>query len=130
MLPAVKTTAIVAAVLLALLGAFQLALAAGAPWGRAAYGGTRPGVLPPGLRITSLVFGALVYPAAILFVLDAGGVLSLSWLPGPRTVIMWILVGFFALGTAANLSSRSPIERLWGPVTAAIAACCAIIALA
>lgn len=125
-----EIAAIVAAVLLGMLGLFQLALAGGAPWGRAAYGGRWPGVLPKGIRINSLVFGVAVYPAAILYVLDAGGVLTSSWLPGSRTLVMWILVGFLALGTLANLASRSPIERLWGLVTAATAVCCAILALA
>jgi hypothetical protein len=42
---------------------------------------------------------------------------------------MWILAGFFSLGTLANLASRSRIERLWGPVSAVVAVCCAILAL-
>jgi hypothetical protein len=75
------------------------------------------------------VFGVVVYPVAILYVLDTGGVAASSWLPGSRTLVMWILAGFFSLGTLANLASRSRIERLWGPVSAGVAVCCAILAL-
>ena len=57
------------------------------------------------------------------------GVYESSWLPGSRTVVMWVLVVFFALGALANFTSRSRIERLWGPVAATIAVCCLILAL-
>jgi hypothetical protein len=124
-----QAAAIVAAIPLTVLMLFQLALARGAPWGAAAYGGTWPGVLPRGLRINSLVFGAVVYPLAIGYVLDAGGVYGSTWLPGSRTVAMWVLVVFFALGALANFTSRSKIERYWGPVAATIAVCCVILAL-
>jgi hypothetical protein len=52
-----EAAAIIATVLLLILNLFQLALAAGAPWGAAAYGGGWEGVLPRGIRINSLVFG-------------------------------------------------------------------------
>jgi hypothetical protein len=124
-----EAAAVIAATLMAALAGFQVALAAGVPWGAAAYGGTWPGVLPRGIRINSLVFGAAVYPVAILYVLDAGGVVESSWLPGSRTAAMWVMVAFFALGTVANLASRSRIERLWGPVALVIAVCCAVVAV-
>jgi len=124
-----EVLAIIAVVLLVVLMLFQLALARGAPWGVAAYGGTWPGVLPKGLRINSLVFGAVIYPLAIAYVLDAGDVAASTWLPGPRTVVMWVLVAFFALGAIANFASRSKIERFWGPAATTIAVCCLLIAL-
>ncbi|AUZ88154.1 hypothetical protein CVO76_11280, partial [Arthrobacter agilis] len=40
-----------ATALLAVVAAFQAALAAGAPWGAAAYGGYTPGTLPARFRI-------------------------------------------------------------------------------
>ena len=40
---------------LAVVAAFQVALAAGAPWGRAAWGGQHQGRLPARLRIASAV---------------------------------------------------------------------------
>ena len=123
-----QATAIVATVLLVVLMLFQLALAAGAPWGAAAYGGAIPGVLPKGIRINSLLFGLVAYPLIILYILDAGGVVESSWLPG-RSVVLWVLVAFFALGTVANAASRSKIERLWAPVTLTIGVCILILAL-
>jgi len=35
--------------------AFQIALAAGAPWGAYAMGGAFPGQLPPAMRVTALI---------------------------------------------------------------------------
>lgn len=114
--------------LLAALVAFQLALAAGAPWGAAAYGGVNPGVLKPGFRINSLVFGLLLYPLIAMYVLDAAGIAAVDWLPGSTSVVMWIQAAFFALGTVANLASRSSIERWWAPVSLVLAVCCAVLA--
>ncbi|MCI0679398.1 MAG: hypothetical protein L0Z63_10210 [Actinobacteria bacterium] len=52
----------IAVVLLGVVTLFQLALAAGAPWGVAAWGGRHPGVLPTRLRIASVVVALVVYP--------------------------------------------------------------------
>jgi hypothetical protein len=123
-----EATALVATIFLTVLTLFQLALAAGAPWGSAAYGGAFPGVLPKGIRINSLVFGLVLYPLIILYVLDAGAVVESSWLPG-RSVAVWVLVAFFAIGTVANAASRSKIERVWAPVTLVIGVCTLILAL-
>ena len=49
-----RTAAILYAVLSAGVVAFQIALAAGAPWGAYAMGGAVPGQLPPALRIGRL----------------------------------------------------------------------------
>ncbi len=110
--------------------AFQLALALGAPWGAAAWGGRNPGVLPTGLRVASAFVGVVVYPLIALVILAAGGAIADDWLPIGRTVVMWILAAFFVLGTVVNAISRSPIERIWAAVSLALAVCCAVIALA
>lgn len=121
--------AIVAVALLAVVAVFQLALSLGAPWGAASWGGQNPGVLPRGLRIASGVAGIVVYPLAIVLVLDAAGWVSLPWPDGLGSLPMWILAGVLGLGGLMNLASRSPIERIWGPVALAVAACCVILAL-
>ena len=120
--------AIVAVVLVGVVGLFQLALAAGAAWGSAAWGGRYDGVLPPSLRIASGVAAILIYPLIALYVLDSAGLIDLSWLPGTR-LGMWIAAAFFTVGAVANFASRSRIERIWGPVSLVIAVCSAIIAL-
>jgi len=125
---AMEAAAILAVVLLGVITLFQLALAGGAPWGRAAYGGVWPGVLPKGMRINSLVFGLVIYPVIILYVLDAGGLLESSWLP-VSSVVMWVLVVFFAIGMVMNAISRSKIERLWAPVSLLLTISTIILAL-
>jgi hypothetical protein len=95
---------------LLVLGAFQGALAAGAPWGRAAYGGAHHGTLPGRLRVAS----ALAAPAY-----GVGAVLVLRG-TGPPRVRARAFTGlslFMGVGAVANGASRSPWERgLWTPV--------------
>lgn len=121
--------ALVALALLGALVAFQLALALGAPFGAAAWGGRNPGVLPRSLRIASAVVGLVIYPILAAVILAAAGLIDDAWLPLDPTVAMWILTGFFAIGAVVNAISRSPPERVWAPVSAVLAICCAIIAL-
>lgn len=124
-----KFAAVLATVLLVGLSFFQIALAAGAPWGAASWGGTHAGTLPRGLRIASGLAGVVVYPLLILVTLAAAGIVEVSWLPVPGAGWMWVLTAFFAVGTLANLASRSRIERWWGPVSGVVAGCCAVIAV-
>ena len=120
--------AIVAVVLVAVVGVFQLALAVGAPLGKAAWGGKREGVLPPALRIASGVAAILVYPLIALFILASAELIAVDWLPTGK-VGMWIVTAFFTLGAVTNFASRSKAERIWGPVSLVVAICSAIIAL-
>lgn len=124
-----SAAAILAVGLLAVVAAFQLALAMGAPWGAAAWGGQHPGVLPRRLRIASAVAGILTYPLLIVLVMDAAGWVPLSWLDGAGSLPMWILAGLLGIGALANFVSRSPRERIWGPVALITAVCCVILAL-
>ena len=119
--------AIVASVLLAIVALFQLALALGAPFGSAAWGGGHDGVLPRRLRVASGFAALVVYPLIALYVLSSAGSIEVPWLPTGATG-MWVLAGLFTLGGIANLASRSKIERAWAPVSLTIAVCCAVIA--
>ncbi len=121
--------AILAVILLGVIVVFQLALAFGAPWGAAAWGGQHPGVLPTRLRIASAVVAVLVYPIVIALVLAAAGIIDDAWLPVDGTLAMWVLAGLLGVGAVLNFLSRSRAERLWGPVALTIAMCCALIAL-
>jgi hypothetical protein len=104
----------VALALLTGVGAFQVALAAGAPWGAAAWAGQTPGVLPTSLRVASgvsvLIYGGL---AALVATDRLGSTTRRRLLTGASLVI--------ALGAVANLASQSPVERLWAPVAATLA---------
>ncbi|WP_431797946.1 hypothetical protein [Microbacterium kunmingense] len=100
--------AVALTVLLVLLGAFQLALAAGAPLGRFAWGGQHR-VLPTRLRIGSVV-SILIYAVIVLLTWSRVGVIDLF----PRVVSevgMWVVFGYFALGIVMNALSRSKPER-------------------
>lgn len=105
-----------AAVLLAGIATFQVALAAGAPWGRLAWGGTHEGTLPPGLRVGSGV-AALVWGAAAVAVAA-----ERPRDPRVRRRVLRGIGGVCAVGAALNLASPSTAERaLWAPVSAAVA---------
>ncbi len=121
---------VVAAALLGVVMAFQLALALGAPWGAAAWGGQSPGVLPTPMRIASAAAGLIAYPLLIAVVLAASGLIDDGWLPVDGTIVMWVLAALLGVGAIMNFVSRSPPERLWGPVALATAMSCAIVAFA
>jgi hypothetical protein len=121
--------ALLAVVLLVAITAFQLALAFGAPWGAAAWGGQNPGVLPQPLRIASGVAAVVVYPLIIALVLASAGLIGDGWLPVNGTLIMWALAGLLGVGAVMNFVSRSAPERRWGAVALTIALCCVVIAL-
>ena len=122
--------ALTAVALLGVVAVFQLALALGAPWGRAAWGGRHEGVLPRRLRIASGVAGVVVYPVVILIVLASTDLITIGWLPWSGAAAMWVLTVLFAIGALMNFVSRSKIERIWGPVSLVIALCCGAIAAA
>ena len=124
--------AVVACSLLLLAAAFQVALAAGAPWGVAAYGGratTSDGRLPARYRAASAVTGLVLLGIGWLLLLRSGAVGSTSD-SRALTVACWCLCGLFALNTLGNLNARHPVER-WGmsAVTASLAVLCALVAV-
>jgi hypothetical protein len=126
MIPTPVAAALGAAGFLVIAG-FQLALALGAPLGRAAYGG-RNAILSPRLRRTSA--GAVViWLVAAAIILGRGGVLAL---PLPEVVLnlgIWALVVLSVVGTIVNLASSSPWERFgWAPFSAAMAVLSYIVA--
>lgn len=94
---------------------FQLALALGAPWGAYTLGGKFPGKLPAKMRVAALV-QILIMAAFAFIALVRAGLIFGEWYAIARVAI-WFVVGFFVLGTLANLSTPSKGERiLWGPV--------------
>lgn len=115
------------AVILALIAVFQIALAAGAPWGKLAWGGSHE-VLPAKLRIGSLV-AVVIYAAIVIIAFTRLG--ALHALPdGVAVVAMWVVFGYFALGIVLNAASRSRPERLvMTPTTVVLAVLSLLIAL-
>ena len=105
-----------AALLLGGISVFQVALAAGAPWGRVAWSGAHDGTLPPHLRAASAVAAALWGAATVAVATEAPRSVR-----GQRRLLRGV-GGVCAVGAALNLASPSPAERaLWAPVSAAVA---------
>lgn len=109
----VELAAVAAAVLIAGVAAFQLALAAGLPLGEATMGGraaTVDGVLQPPYR-------AIALGSAVVLVLAAWIVLGRAHVTpiflGSEALVWatWIVAGFLSLNTVSNLTGRHPLER-------------------
>lgn len=103
-----------AAALFLVVLAFQAALAAGAPWGEASFGGSNPGVLPASLRASSAI-------AVVVYVLLAA-VAGTRWTGGTlRRRLLYGTAALMVLGTVMNVASPSFLERIvWTPVTVAL----------
>lgn len=120
--------AMLAAIGFVVIAAFQVALALGAPLGRAAWGGAQDR-LPMRLRIGSAI-AVVVWVLAALIVLARGGspVIAL-----PSIVVdwgTWGLAGLSAIGAVMNFASSSPWERFgWGPLALILAALCVLLAI-
>ena len=109
------------------LAAFELALAIGAPLGRAAMGGAHT-YLPAGLRIVSAL-AVVVWLLAALVVLRRGGYRVPLISARVSRAGTWVLTGLLSLGVLLNLASPSGWERfLQAPIAALLATLCLIVA--
>jgi hypothetical protein len=122
-----ETAAVLAAIGFVLLSGFQIALALGAPWGKAAWGGAYVR-LPRRFRIASAVAAVFWLVAALVVLARAG--FDGSPIPDVATWGTWVLFGLLVVGTFLNLASRSRLERLiQAPVAAVLAILCLLVAL-
>lgn len=122
MIPALLLT-----VILTLLAVFQIALAAGAPWGRFAWGGQHR-VLPRNLRIGSVI-AVVIYAVTAFIAWERVGASTVLPVPFVQ-VAMWVLFAYFALGIVMNAISRSKPERYtMTPVVAVLAVLSLLIAM-
>ena len=107
---------------------FQLALAAGMPWGHLAMGGRFPGKFPPALRIGAVVQAALLAFLACVVLARAG--VAFPDLSNLANVLIWIAVGISGLSLIMNLITPSKWERrLWAPVALLMTLSSLIVAL-
>ncbi|WP_283134559.1 hypothetical protein [Rhizohabitans arisaemae] len=120
--------ALLAATGFTLVALFQVALAAGAPWGRAAWGGGHSR-LPARLRVAS-AFSALVLTIAALIVLERARVVD-AWLPAASARwATWGVTVAMAVSAIGNLASPSRWERsLMAPVASLLAVLSLIVAV-
>lgn len=120
----VQTAAVAAAILVAGVAAFQLALAAGAPLGDAVFGGNAPthdGVLTGPFRalagfqtIMLLLLGWVLLARTSVVTIPLLSGATLGWLT-------WVIAVFLALNTVANLAAPHPVERwVMGSITLAL----------
>jgi hypothetical protein len=107
--------------------AFEIALAAGAPWGEYAMGGAFPGQFPPALRVTALVQAALLIGMALVVLARAGLILP-GWSRVSRWLV-WFVVGFAAFSLLLNLITPSSGERaIWAPTALVLLLSSAVVA--
>jgi hypothetical protein len=94
--------------------AFQIALAAGAPWGAYAMGGAFPGKFPPELRVAAMVQAVLLAALAAVILSRAGLILP-GWSRASRW-LAWVVVAFSVVSFVLNLITPSAGERaIWAP---------------
>lgn len=111
----VRFAALVYAVVSVGVIAFQLALAAGAPWGEFAMGGAYPGQFPSELRVAAVV-QAVILAGLALIVLARAGVAMPKWSRASHRLV-WLAVAFSTLSLVLNLITPSAGERaIWAPV--------------
>ena len=107
---------------------FQLALVLGAPWGEYTMGGKFSGKLPLKIRIAVLL--QLFVLILFSFIVLAKTQMAFQQYQNFGRIGMWVIVGFFVLGTILNLATPSKKERnLWGPVNVIALIISVIIAL-
>ena len=106
---------------------FQLALAAGMPWGEFAMGGAFPGQFPPAMRVAAVLQAALII-GMVTIVLAQAGIFFAGWVRRARWLI-WVVVGYGVIGLILNLITPSAGERaLWVPVALVMLASSVIVA--
>ena len=107
---------------------FQIALAAGAPWGAYAMGGAFAGTFPFALRLAAIAQAALIAAMAVV-ILSRAGLVRGRW----STVtgrLVWVVVAFAAVSLILNLSTPNARERaIWAPVAAVLLASSTVVAL-
>jgi hypothetical protein len=110
--------------------AFQLALAAGAPWGEYTMGGRNLGRLPKPMRVVAAVSACIMLAQAGHYLAQAG-LLDRLLSPNFNGVVNWIWVAFSVLGLLMNAISRSKKERrTWVPVLLVSVCCTLLVAVA
>ena len=94
---------------------FQLALAAGMPWGHLAMGGRYPGKFPPNMRVGAVIQGTLMVFLGMIVLSRAG--IAFPGLSNLSNYLIWVAVAISGISLVMNLITQSKWERiLWAPV--------------
>jgi hypothetical protein len=106
---------------------FQLALAAGMPWGALAWGGRFTGRLPAYMRAVSVVSVFVLLLLGVI-VLVRAGVIWPGWQPISRPAA-WGVVAYSAIAVGLNAITPSRWERMaWLPVAIVMLLCSMVVA--
>jgi hypothetical protein len=120
--------ATLAAVGFAGMGVFQLLLALGLPLGQLAWGGASE-VLPPGLRVGSLL-SALIFLGATVLVLERAEIIRGFGKPGLAWGGAWFLVILFTFSAGLNFFLGGGREKqVMVPIALALAALSLVVAV-
>jgi hypothetical protein len=120
-------SAVAAAIGFGAIAGFQLALAAGAPLGHAAWGGAHAH-LSTAQRVGSAI-AVVVWTAAALVVLGRAGFWAARKLAPLVRSGTWLLAGVSVLAALTNFASHSRWENvIFGPLAVALAVLCTIVA--
>lgn len=107
---------------------FQIALAAGLPWGKFAMGGAFPGQFPPEMRVAAVV-QAVILALLSLVVLARAGITLPKWSHTSRWLI-WVVAAFSTISLILNTITPSAGERaIWAPVALIMLICSVIVAV-
>jgi hypothetical protein len=110
-----RVSAILYTIISAIVVAFQIALAAGVPWGEYAMGGAFPGQFPPALRVAAMIQAALLAGMTAVVLARAELILP-TWSRVARWLV-WVVVVFAAISLVLNLITPSAGERaIWAPI--------------
>ena len=121
-----QTAALLYCLATAMVAGFQLALAAGAPWGAIAMAGRYPGRLPAPLRCAAAVQASLLIGFAWVVVQRAAGTEAPTW----AAPTAWIVVAFSTVALVLNLITPVSLERrIWAPVALVMVASSLWVAL-
>jgi hypothetical protein len=126
---AVSAAAVLFAIVVAGVIAFQIGLALGAPWGSFAMGGGSPGRFAPALRVAALGQAVLLGLTSAIVLSRAG--LVLPALSDASRWLIWVVVAISGLGLVLNAISRSAAERrIWVPVAVVMLGSSLLVAVA
>jgi hypothetical protein len=115
-------------ILVAIVITFQIALAAGVPWGHLTWGGRFPGQLPKPMRGVA-IFSAVLLALFALVVEVRAGVLFPEWQTLSQ-ILVWVVVGYCALAVVLHVITPSRWERvIWLPVVLGCLVCSFVVAM-
>jgi hypothetical protein len=107
---------------------FQIALAAGMPWGHLAMGGRYPGKFPPNMRVGAVIQGTLMVFLGMIVLSRAG--IAFPGLSNLSNYLIWVAVAISGISLVMNLITQSKWERiLWAPVALLMTISSLVVAL-